>query len=322
VFAGARPARPWRVCARAAARPWRVCAAPLRASLARSSPRHREPPGFSRRSGLMVTGTGVVLLLRLHCRIRRYGSDPRRSRFALRAAPPVSVGYAAARIPWPPVAGAVLVNFAAQTPADLYRLGERPGGALKRPAPSGRSAAAAPRRRGTRPHARNRRATRRPDRAAHRRAPRRAPARAAAAGPAHLARAGVSMPANRLEPRMLRCILCQHRGGNAADKATGRRRSASCSARSHGHCAPSSCARGVHERDPRGALDRDGDRRDTGDVRLSDDRISRQHVRVESIAAGRLVDLGSRNGGFVDGRTFKVQGPCRAARRHRDPSWR
>jgi DNA-binding NtrC family response regulator len=46
--------------------------------------------------------------------------------------------------------------------------------------------------------------------------------------------------------------------------------------------------------------------RDTGDVRLHDDRISRQHVRIESIASGwRLVDLGSRNGGFVDGRTFK-----------------
>jgi DNA-binding NtrC family response regulator len=42
------------------------------------------------------------------------------------------------------------------------------------------------------------------------------------------------------------------------------------------------------------------------DVQVEDTRISRQHVRIEFGAAGwSLTDLGSRNGGFVDGRPFQ-----------------
>ncbi len=47
--------------------------------------------------------------------------------------------------------------------------------------------------------------------------------------------------------------------------------------------------------------------RNPGDaIQIDDGRMSRQHVRVEHGPAGwQLVDLGSRNGGFVDGRGFR-----------------
>src|SRR5262249_46325652 len=44
------------------------------------------------------------------------------------------------------------------------------------------------------------------------------------------------------------------------------------------------------------------------DVRSDDARMSRQHARIERNALGwQLVDLGSRNGGFVDGLGFAPQ---------------
>ena len=44
-------------------------------------------------------------------------------------------------------------------------------------------------------------------------------------------------------------------------------------------------------------------------VQIDDGRMSRQHVRVEYGPGGwRLIDLGSRNGGFVDGRGFRPSG--------------
>jgi len=47
--------------------------------------------------------------------------------------------------------------------------------------------------------------------------------------------------------------------------------------------------------------------RNAGDaIQIEDSRMSRQHVRIEHGVAGwQLVDLGSRNGGFVDGRGFR-----------------
>ena len=47
--------------------------------------------------------------------------------------------------------------------------------------------------------------------------------------------------------------------------------------------------------------------RNAGDaVQIEDGRMSRQHVRIEHGVAGwQLVDLGSRNGGFIDGRGFR-----------------
>ena len=47
--------------------------------------------------------------------------------------------------------------------------------------------------------------------------------------------------------------------------------------------------------------------RNPGDaIQIDDGRMSRQHVRVEHGPAGwQLVDLGSRNGGFIDGRGFR-----------------
>jgi DNA-binding NtrC family response regulator len=45
---------------------------------------------------------------------------------------------------------------------------------------------------------------------------------------------------------------------------------------------------------------------DATSIQIDDGRMSRQHVRVEHGPAGwQLVDLGSRNGGFVDGRGFR-----------------
>jgi DNA-binding NtrC family response regulator len=46
--------------------------------------------------------------------------------------------------------------------------------------------------------------------------------------------------------------------------------------------------------------------RDSQDVVVEDALISRQHIRIQRTSSGwQLVDLGSKNGGFVDGRTFK-----------------
>jgi DNA-binding NtrC family response regulator len=48
--------------------------------------------------------------------------------------------------------------------------------------------------------------------------------------------------------------------------------------------------------------------REDGDVRVSDSRISRQHVQIERTPSGwQLIDLGSKNGGYVDGRMFKTR---------------
>jgi DNA-binding NtrC family response regulator len=66
-----------------------------------------------------------------------------------------------------------------------------------------------------------------------------------------------------------------------------------------GRCAPA-----VHEVRPGGTTIG----RDAGDVRVDDSRVSRVHARIEHTAIGwRLVDLGSRNRGFVDGREYKPE---------------
>jgi predicted component of type VI protein secretion system len=58
---------------------------------------------------------------------------------------------------------------------------------------------------------------------------------------------------------------------------------------------------------PRGAIDGIVVGRDAGEIRIDDSRISRQHVRIERVTSGwRLVDLGSRNGGVIDGRSSKT----------------
>ena len=65
------------------------------------------------------------------------------------------------------------------------------------------------------------------------------------------------------------------------------------------------CASSVHEIAPAGIVIG----REACDVRVEDGLISRQHLRIERTRAGwQLADLGSRNGGFVDGRSFKPQG--------------
>ncbi|HET7505850.1 MAG TPA: sigma 54-interacting transcriptional regulator [Kofleriaceae bacterium] len=61
-------------------------------------------------------------------------------------------------------------------------------------------------------------------------------------------------------------------------------------------------ARGAYELSPAGiAIGRD-----EGDVILDDGLISRRHVEIDRGPAGwRLTDLGSKNGGYVDGRRFQ-----------------
>lgn len=79
------------------------------------------------------------------------------------------------------------------------------------------------------------------------------------------------------------------------------------SATAHGHIRVvlGSSAVAVYDVQPSGTVIG----RDAGDVRIDDARISRQHVRIERAPAGwQLTDLGSRNGGFVEGRMVQAGG--------------
>ena len=65
------------------------------------------------------------------------------------------------------------------------------------------------------------------------------------------------------------------------------------------------CTSSVHEIQPTGIVIG----REACEVRVDDSLISRQHLRIERTRAGwQIADLGSRNGGFLDGRGFKSQG--------------
>jgi DNA-binding NtrC family response regulator len=51
--------------------------------------------------------------------------------------------------------------------------------------------------------------------------------------------------------------------------------------------------------------------RDTDDICVNDQRISRRHARIERAhGAWQLLDLGSKNGGYLDGRTFASHARC------------